>query len=276
MDNIIRLLHNYKNCDSNCYNTIKHIISEFELNLLTTFESSNVPDIQNMLLNLNLNNTGIYNFNIIFKYKINRRTSIPFNHSFIILKYNNIYKLCDSWSGIHYFNCTFKNENEIKCWLNNLSTMLDNLYVNENFIEFFMKDVEEMEWSNTYPKPSKFETVHLTLNILSHKELNKTQFGKREKIIFKGIKKSTNSKKKYMATFIINNRKKVVHFGAYGMSDYTKHKDKSRKKQYINRHKKREDWNNPITAGALSRWILWNKPTLKGSINDYKRRFKFK
>ena len=59
------------------------------------------------------------------------------------------------------------------------------------------------------------------------------------------------------------------------MSDYTKHKNKSRKKRYMNRHRTRENWNNPMTAGALSRWILWNKPTLKASIDDYKKKFNF-
>ena len=47
------------------------------------------------------------------------------------------------------------------------------------------------------------------------------------------------------------------------MSDYTKHKDPSRKQRYMNRHKSREDWTKPMSAGALSRYILWNKPTLK-------------
>jgi hypothetical protein len=32
----------------------------------------------------------------------------------------------------------------------------------------------------------------------------------------------------------------------------------------------------PMTAGALSWWILWNKPTLEASIKDYARRFKIK
>tara|TARA_Y100001958_G_C21238581_1_gene565662 strand:- start:1195 stop:1485 length:291 start_codon:yes stop_codon:yes gene_type:complete len=90
------------------------------------------------------------------------------------------------------------------------------------------------------------------------------------------IKKSTNSKKKYMAIFYENNKKiKTTHFGAAGMSDYTKHKNKSRKKRYMNRHKTRENWSNPMSAGALSRWILWNKPTLKASIADYKKKFNF-
>ncbi len=95
------------------------------------------------------------------------------------------------------------------------------------------------------------------------------------KVIFR---KSTNSKKKYMAIFKDDNGKKVktTHFGAAGMSDYTKHKDKKRKQRYLTRHKKRENWNNYMSAGCLSRFILWGEPTLKGSISKYKRRFRLK
>jgi hypothetical protein len=85
------------------------------------------------------------------------------------------------------------------------------------------------------------------------------------------IKKSNKKGKKFMATF---DDKKTIHFGSAGMSDYTKHKDPKRKQLYLNRHRKREDWTNPQTAGALSRWILWNKPTLSASIKDFKSRFK--
>lgn len=89
------------------------------------------------------------------------------------------------------------------------------------------------------------------------------------------IKKSTNKNKKLMAIFYdINNKKiKTVHFGAYGYSDYTKHKNNNRKNAYIARHKSRENWNKYMTPGALSRWILWNKKTLSKSLNDYKNKF---
>ncbi len=88
------------------------------------------------------------------------------------------------------------------------------------------------------------------------------------------IKKSTNPKKKYMAIFKENGKVvKTTHFGAAGMSDYTKHKDKTRKKRYITRHKKRENWRDYKSAGALSRYILWGEPTLRASIKKYKQRF---
>ena len=91
------------------------------------------------------------------------------------------------------------------------------------------------------------------------------------------IKKSTIPKKKYTAIFYDREKKKkTVHFGAAGMSDFTKHRDEERKKRYIDRHKARENWSDPMTAGALSRFILWNKPTIRASIADYKKRFNLK
>ena len=85
------------------------------------------------------------------------------------------------------------------------------------------------------------------------------------------ISKSKNPDKKYDARI---DGKKTVSFGAAGMSDFTKHKDPERKQRYLNRHKSRENWNDPTTAGYLSRWILWNKPTITESIKDTNNRFK--
>jgi hypothetical protein len=91
------------------------------------------------------------------------------------------------------------------------------------------------------------------------------------------IKKSTNPKKKLMATFSSKDggRTKTTHFGSAGMSDFPTHKDVKRKQRYLDRHRKRENWNDPQSAGALSRWILWNKTSRSASITDYKRRFNF-
>ena len=92
------------------------------------------------------------------------------------------------------------------------------------------------------------------------------------------ISNSTRKDKKLMAIFYDDTNKKIktVHFGSNGMSDYTINKDKKRKELYLNRHRKNENWNNYMSAGSLSRYILWNLPTLKASIKDYKRRFKLK
>ena len=47
------------------------------------------------------------------------------------------------------------------------------------------------------------------------------------------IKPSTNKDKKYMAIFYDDKgkKKKTTHFGAAGMSDFTKHGDEDRKKR---------------------------------------------
>jgi hypothetical protein len=71
----------------------------------------------------------------------------------------------------------------------------------------------------------------------------------------------------------------LVPFGALNYNDYTIYYQQDpklaqkHKTSYLRRHKKNEDWDNPRTAGALSRWVLWNKPTIDKSIEDYIRRF---
>ena len=66
---------------------------------------------------------------------------------------------------------------------------------------------------------------------------------------------------------------KTTDFGHLAYEDYTDHKDEQRKTRYLNRHRKNENWNDPYSAGALSRWILWNEPTIEKSLKDYRRRF---
>jgi hypothetical protein len=91
------------------------------------------------------------------------------------------------------------------------------------------------------------------------------------------IKKSTKPEKKLMAVFSLDNgRTRTTHFGAAGMDDYTKTRNKEQKSRYLKRHRRNENWNAPMTAGALSRWILWNKETRGASITDYKKRFNLK
>ena len=66
---------------------------------------------------------------------------------------------------------------------------------------------------------------------------------------------------------------KLVKFGAFGYEDYTQTGNKKQKRNYLARHRKNEDWTDPKTPGALSRWILWNKPTLDESIEHYVKKF---
>lgn len=63
---------------------------------------------------------------------------------------------------------------------------------------------------------------------------------------------------------------KTIHFGAKGMSDYTKHKDPERKQRYLNRRSDKEKrvWNKIEQPSYWAKNLLWNKPTLTGSIKD--------
>ena len=90
----------------------------------------------------------------------------------------------------------------------------------------------------------------------------------------KTLRRSRHPEKQWDAVFEKDGKEKVVAFGAKGYSDFTKHKNTTRKARYIKRHSGMgEHWDKPDTPGALSRWILWNKPSLKGSLRDFKKRF---
>jgi len=68
-------------------------------------------------------------------------------------------------------------------------------------------------------------------------------------------------------------------FGAKGYKDYIQYSKEDpelaekKKSAYIARHQVNEDWTDPLKAGTLSRYILWNKPTLRASIADFRKRF---
>jgi hypothetical protein len=95
-----------------------------------------------------------------------------------------------------------------------------------------------------------------------------------QKLHLKTIRKSHKKEKKWDAVFEKNGKEKVVPFGQKGYSDYTKHKDKTRKARYLKRHSGMgEHWQKPDTPGALSKWVLWNKPTFEASVKDFKKRF---
>ena len=120
--------------------------------------------------------------------------------------------------------------------------------------------------------------------IIHHKSVSKRPKSRRkysinstkQHIKLLNIKKSPKSDKKLRATFEVTSSGKTrirnTDFGAAGMSDYTKHKDRERRGRYIDRHTKDLRTNDPTRAGYLSMYVLWNKPSLKTSIDDYKKR----
>lgn len=85
------------------------------------------------------------------------------------------------------------------------------------------------------------------------------------------ILNSNRKGKRFVAIF--GNGKKI-HFGAEGASTYIDHHDKAKRSAYIARHKVNEDWANPYSAGALSRFLLWGDSTsLDTNHKEFMRKF---
>ena len=81
------------------------------------------------------------------------------------------------------------------------------------------------------------------------------------------ITSSSRKGKRLMATF----GPRTVHFGSDGQA-FVDHKDPEIKAAWEARHRVREDWADPTTAGALAKHVLWNKPTIQASIKDLNKR----
>ena len=67
---------------------------------------------------------------------------------------------------------------------------------------------------------------------------------------------------------------KIVHFGEKGSPDYTTHGDPKKRDNYLRRHEANEDWSQPDTPGALSRWLLWgNSRSFDINLGNFTKRF---
>ncbi len=103
---------------------------------------------------------------------------------------------------------------------------------------------------------------------------------KTNKLTLTSITRSPKKDKKLRATFCKKGRIKHVDFGYPAMQNYggsarygERHVSKERKRRYISRHRSRENWKDPTSRGSLSRYILWETPSLRENIRRFKRRF---
>ena len=93
------------------------------------------------------------------------------------------------------------------------------------------------------------------------------------------IKKSNKPEKRLKVIVKKDDKKKTIHFGSgkpTGTGAYPDHKNDKTKQNWEARHKVRENWNDPMTAGFWSKHILWNKKTIKDSIKDTGKKFNIK
>ena len=85
------------------------------------------------------------------------------------------------------------------------------------------------------------------------------------------IEASDRKGKRFKATYANG---KVVHFGAKNGSTYIDHKDKQKRENYIKRHAVRENFDDPYSAGSLSRWLLWGDfTTLEKNHRAFMKRY---
>jgi len=88
------------------------------------------------------------------------------------------------------------------------------------------------------------------------------------------IRRSDRPGKKWDAVIMRDGRAvRKIPFGAAGYDDFTLTGDTAQRERYLSRHRRREDWSDPMTAGFWSARLLWNKPTLRESVADVNRRF---
>jgi ArsR family metal-binding transcriptional regulator len=87
---------------------------------------------------------------------------------------------------------------------------------------------------------------------------------------------SSRKGKKYEIVILKDNgRTQTIHFGSKTSQTYLDHKDKTKRDNYIARHKVNERWDE-VNAGSLSRYILWEGTDLKTNLKAYLKRFGIK
>lgn len=78
-------------------------------------------------------------------------------------------------------------------------------------------------------------------------------------------------------------RTKAVNFGGRGCGDYIQYSAlrgspaglaQAKRRAYIARHGATESWKDPTAPATLSRYLLWERPTLRGAVASYRKRFK--
>lgn len=88
----------------------------------------------------------------------------------------------------------------------------------------------------------------------------------------------TNSDRKGKRYMVIVDGKKI-HFSSSEHENYTMHKDNERKQRYIKRHiKEKKRWHhlkvNLMHPSYWSRWVSWNRPTIRDSVRDIEKKQK--
>ena len=82
------------------------------------------------------------------------------------------------------------------------------------------------------------------------------------------VRTSSRAEKRLMAEF----PNRTVHFGSKSGSIYIDHGDDDVKAAWLARHEPRENWKDYDSTGALARWLLWERPTLREAMQELNMR----
>jgi hypothetical protein len=99
--------------------------------------------------------------------------------------------------------------------------------------------------------------------------------------IFYGLHRSDKPDKKWFVEVgEEKGRKKRIYFGAAGMKDYTLFSPlerDARRRLYIQRHEKHENWNDWSSAGFWSKHLLWGTtPNISRNLESTLKNYGFK
>ena len=90
--------------------------------------------------------------------------------------------------------------------------------------------------------------------------------------LLKVIHAPHGSGKKLVAIFDNDGRQKKIPFGAYNSETFSEGASNEKRLAYIARHKVNEDWST-INAGSLSRYVLWEKPSISAGVAFFKKKY---
>ena len=85
---------------------------------------------------------------------------------------------------------------------------------------------------------------------------------------------SKRKDKRLTAKFKVGGRTESVSFGLKGGKTYVDGRTWAEREAYLARHRPREDFGNPLTAGSLASHILWGKhDTITKNVKAFKSKF---
>ena len=91
------------------------------------------------------------------------------------------------------------------------------------------------------------------------------------------IIRSPRKGKAFRAVFVRLRDAQKTHtdFGSSLHNNFTEHHDEERKRRFLTRFRSliEQHKDNPQAPITLSTWLLWNRPTLEKSFNDYVKHF---